>query len=772
MTELRFLGDLSLINGLSLALLVGGFCYWLYRRETLRAGLAYGRLLPWLRSIAVGIIVLMLTGPTLQNRWREGKPGQLTIVIDDSASMSLTDGSNDSRFTRAVNGLLNADPDLLHKLSEVYEVKVVRGSSHQTTELWSSSVEQQSELPQSGADWQPSTLKSMTQFDELLDQDTSSVLVLLSDGQVNRGNSLIEAAQQRPFGQRPIFTVGLGQSKTPPDLSITTIEHPDRLFRHDTLTGKLVLRDTMPSGQPFRVQAWHKDILAWEQTLTTQGSGQRSVSFSFPIEQLVTDASHNDAPKATVTNLEIAAIPIELHFRIVDSIGEMNTMNNHRDIQIWGDLHRSRVLLMDGRSRWESRYLKNVFERDLFWDVNAVISEPAEVLGGDGRIASGNKHGQFPDKRDDLMDYDLVIIGEMSATSLSHQQQQWLVDFVVNSGGGLIIIDGRRDAWSALELGLLSTLLPVRRLPSDQNDIAEMTTVHLTSRGRALAVLNIGNTHIGESSDTWSELPPFQWISKTEAIPGSEVLASSKSESTDETMGKPIFVSRLQGAGRVFYSASDETWRWRYKVADQVHQRFWNQIARWIMRTPYVVEGEFVSLDAGRMTYSPEQEIEIRCRLKKDDLTPLKDADVEAIIRRGNETVLVINLTADKEVSGVYRGTAANLASGNYTVSLTASGVPREALAAETRFVIAEQPSIELDEQTCDLESLRRVAELTGGELIPENEIPTLIDRLKPLSQGRIVQSETLLSQSYLWFFPVIACLSIEWWIRKRVGLI
>jgi hypothetical protein len=190
------------------------------------------------------------------------------------------------------------------------------------------------------------------------------------------------------------------------------------------------------------------------------------------------------------------------------------------------------------------------------------------------------------------------------------------------------------------------------------------------------------------------------------------------------------------------------------------------------MRTPYVVEGEFVSLDAGRMTYMPGDEIEIRCRLKQDDGTPLANADVKAIIQQDRQEQFIVDLTPDFQIPGVYRGTAAHLPSGNYSVSLSASGVPRDVTAVETRFIVAQEDTKELNDQTSDVETLRRVAELTDGRYLPENDLPMLLDQLKPLSQGRIISSEFLLWQSYAWFLPVLLCLSIEWWLRKRVGMI
>jgi hypothetical protein len=176
------------------------------------------------------------------------------------------------------------------------------------------------------------------------------------------------------------------------------------------------------------------------------------------------------------------------------------------------------------------------------------------------------------------------------------------------------------------------------------------------------------------------------------------------------------------------------------------------------MRTPYVVESEYISLDAGRMTYTSGQAVEIRCRLKRDDGTPLVDAEVQASLQRDGLNELMLNLAADSDVPGVYRGTATQLLPGSYKVSVSASGIPRDATAVETRFLVALPDSQERNEQTSDMKTLQQIAELTDGKSLSEDELPSLLDQLKPLSQGRIVESETLLWQSYICFLSWYAC--------------
>ncbi|HEV7869192.1 MAG TPA: hypothetical protein VGO90_16005 [Chthoniobacteraceae bacterium] len=64
------------------------------------------------------------------------------------------------------------------------------------------------------------------------------------------------------------------------------------------------------------------------------------------------------------------------------------------------------------------------------------------------------------------------------------------------------------------------------------------------------------------------------------------------------------------------------------------------------------------------------------------------------------------------------------------------------------------------------------MAALSGGQYLREENISRLAQVLAPLSRGRVVESDTILWQSYWWFVPIILLLATEWIIRKRTGLL
>src|SRR4029077_17423698 len=123
----------------------------------------------------------------------------------------------------------------------------------------------------------------------------------------------------------------------------------------------------------------------------------------------------------------------------------------------------------------------------------------------------------------------------------------------------------------------------------------------------------------------WADLPRHYWGVAGRAKPAANVLAYFRDESLprergqgeaaqDEKQSRNNALAALQnyGLGRVLYLGVDSTWRWRYRIGDTYHHRFWSQIIRWAAsdkpqtrfgsRAPVYAEGEnvdvFVRLDA------------------------------------------------------------------------------------------------------------------------------------------------------------------------------
>ena len=582
-------------------------------------------------------------------------------------------------------------------------------------------------------------------------------IVLLTDGQHNTGPSPLQTA--RVLGSQGVafYNVSVGASQQASDLAVIGLEHPDLVYQKDKVRGMMIVRDQMPAGKPFAAQISYEGEVLWTQQLLTQNVPERRIEFEFSIDELVTKLGAQFA-----SDIQQNAVPLAFEASIAPLPEESETDNNSRTMRLAAIVSSNKVLILDGRARWETRYLRNVFERDEQWSVNTVIAGPGT---DDAVLRRGDEDGQFPATRDALFKYDLIFLGEVSQELFAAQDFEWLKEFVEVRGGGMVFIDGQRRSLPQFADTEIGSLLPVEWLV--ETIASKPVALQLTDKGAKESALNLA-TDDEQNRRFWTELPAPHSLVAVNALPGAETLV----EINVDGRQRPMMVTRNFGAGRVLYLASDETWRWRYKVADTWHQRIWNQLAKYVMPRPFAVSDEFVSLDTGAVRYDFGSTVDVRARLMGLDGKPAINATADALVWKDGRIVSTVSLNADPDVPGIYRGQIAALPEGEYQVSIRAAGYSDAALQARSGFVVLPPESGEMTQTAANESLLKQIAADTGGAFLREEDMFSLPELLRPLSSGRVVESETLIWQSYWWFAAIVMLLTLEWVLRKRAGLL
>lgn len=586
-----------------------------------------------------------------------------------------------------------------------------------------------------------------------------TAVVLLTDGRHNSGAPPSETARQFASRGIPLYVVGMGSEREPADLAIVGTEVPRVVFREDQVKGKLVLADTMPAGKSFEIRIEHQGKPVWQRTLTSAQSGLRSVEFSFPVREAVDAAtgSSND-------NVRVQSVPVSLQVRIVPIAGESRSDNNEAALHLRAITRRNRLLLIDGRPRWEMRYVRNLFERDTRWQVTSVLA--GTVMQAD-KMPRGPGAEEFPPDRDKLFEYDVIVIGDVNAAVFRDDELTWLKEFVAQRGGGMVLIDGARKGLRSIAASAAGDLLPVKWTSDSESTFDAGASWHLTRTGQLVPALTLSGDN-ADNNSIWQQLPSPRAISDVEALPGTEVLAEIQTPSKRF----PAIVAHRVGAGRVLYNACDETWRWRREVADLYHQRFWMQVAQWLMEEPFAVTDQYVSLDVGSVVYQPGESADFRVRLRDESGRTMTDAKAEALLWQGQRLVAAVPLEGDSSGSGLYRGRSGPLQAGDFDVSVRVGGLADDHFRARTRFRVEPPLSKELTELSCDRELLEDISRTSGGRFLREDEAFRLPQLLEPINRLKDLESETALWLSYWWFVPIVLILGCEWLIRKRTGYI
>jgi hypothetical protein len=751
-----------------------GRWYW---RESQHLFQPFRWLLPLLRALAFALILLMLLGPSLLHRKYEGEMSRVRVLLDLSESMSIENegdlGSSqetskqETRLSRVQRWLQEESSPTLSQtswLSRIGNDHVVewyatsQSSSKESTDvnlLWDSN--NKTLRPSAVAIEADGINSRLGEGVASLLRDKPAAIVLISDGQNNAGKSLVEAAEQAASAGVQVCAIGIGPPDEPNDFGLLQVEHSQRVFRTDLLRGTMQVKENAPKGTSYCIFAEQFGKSVWSKEFETLGQGIRRIEFEIPAESLV-DVAKAQAilgSENVAASTESATVPINLSFSIESNATEVSLNNNQVSTSLWGVNRRNRVLLLDQRGGWETRYIKNALTRDEAWDVTVAI----------GRTAFESSY--FPTTRSLLFDYDLLLMSVETVAVLSEEQQTWIKDFVSASGGGVILIDSKSNITLPQVKDPLMDLFPVRSLPQQTN--LKLQAMQIATNAIEQSAMQLG-ADSQLSQQLWKDLPAPRSIRQCELLPGAEALLEASDAPSNNK--QTLIATKLFGQGRVVYLNNDESWRWRYNVADLYHQRFWNQLSAWTMRAPFASKGSFASLDAGLRMISNSETIVIRAKLNADDSQISNDALVQAVVTCDGQPYTIIPMSKEADVRGFYRTSAGPFPVGEYRVQLQATGIPKDAMDVQCQFVVQPPIDMEMQSLSCNTVGLQQLASATGGTFVAFDQAESITEHLKQFQTGKWIESQTLLWQSFPWFATIMLLLALEWILRKRSGLL
>lgn len=677
------------------------------------------------------------------------------------AALAKFDGMPRSVRVQAL--LLEGKPEqrLLARLAAQHDVQLVTMDNGVVKQVWQPSSEQSS-LPSQ----LPTPKGEITNLTSGLEfaignqgHAGKAAVIVISDGQHNAGPAPLDAAKVLGGRKVPVYTIGIGSQVPPRDIAVVRAVVPDSVFHEDRVRGTVVLKEEVPPGLPFTVSVKDGDKVVWQKALVTEGRPSRQVPFEFEVKDIA--AARMKEINAAKSGYELLGAPIALTVSVTGIEGDRELSNNEAPMRFRAVTQKRKILILDGRPRWETRYLRNLFTRDEKWEVSTVIAGTTSDAG----FIRGDKPDTFPNDARLLESYDLIVFGELPKTLLKDEELKWIADFANKRGGAVLFIDGPRGLLRQYVDTPMGPMLPVEWPAGSQPIRTGIKSLSLTERAGGLGAFSL-SADLGTNPDTWARLPAPHWLSGAVPLPGAEVLLEAEAGAAKV----PAAVLRPFGAGRVYYQAFDDSWRWRYEVADQYHVKFWNQLADFVAEAPFAAKDKYVSLDAGQLTYQPGDNADLRVRLRGADGKPVTDASVDAALYKDGQKVATITLTPDP--GGLYRGKTAALEPGNYEVAVETAAVPEGQLRARTQFTVTARESAERTILSLNEDLLRQISNASGGEYVREERADSLIDKLAPLSAGKVEESDTVLWQDWWWFTPIVALLTIEWIVRKRSGML
>ena len=193
------------------------------------------------------------------------------------------------------------------------------------------------------------------------------------------------------------------------------------------------------------------------------------------------------------------------------------------------------------------------------------------------------------------------------------------------------------------------------------------------------------------------------------------------------------------GLGKVLWIGTDGTWRWRYRVGDLHHHRFWGQVVRWANGAKLAVGNRSVRFGPTRPRVPEGDPSTIRAQFADDVQGVGNDLLAAAkVFRRGKEgkaageAVAIVPLRPRTDQPRTFEAAAPSLPPGAYLVQLD---VPQLGTDAPTEIFasleVVSRDTPERIELAANRDSLDRLAATTGGKVFTVAEVDLLPALLK-----------------------------------------
>ncbi len=740
-----------------------------YFREAGAASRTMRCVLLSMRLCLLGMLCFMLAQVTLSLE-RTGLP-YLVIAIDDSASMGIIDRYDDAelnslaqRQSRAAgfdkatrlnlakavaladDGELLRDAARRYKLRVYYLSDVARSAPGDASELQAGirAAEPRGESSRLGQGVR-------TILNDLRGAPPSAI-VLLTDGINTAGEPLSDAAQYARRKGVPLFTVALGNEKPNRDLIVNDLLVDDVVFVDDVVNFEFKLTGHGLAGQ--RVDAVLRDK-----------------NSAAPLAKInVTVGPDGEAQKVRIPYRPTEVGQFEYVVEVPALAEELHADNNRQQRIVSVRKEQIRVLLVEGMPSYEFRYLKHLLERDATIKLHTLLqdAEPGYAEIDQSALRS------FPVKREELFEYDVVILGDLNPTLLGTGVMRNLSDFVTEKGGGLIFIAGRRYTPLAFGNTPLDGLLPIELEGAVSSTPIEGRQpgfqVVPTELGLASPTMQLGDT-IDETRQIWSNLPALYWLFEVPRLkPAVRVLAEHPARSGADGEKLPLICLQYVGAGKVLLHAVDSTWRWRYRVGDVFMARYWVQTIRYLSHAKLLGKDRSAELATERREYRRGEPVKLRVRFTDERLAPTEDDGVAVVLEQEDGKNQRIGLERLSTGRGLFEGVVSDLPEGRYHAWIAQPTL--EGAAPTADFLVTPAPG-EFQRTETDTAELQRASTETRGRFFT---LATAAQLKRSLPEGRQVPIESL-PPIVLWnqwplLLAFVTLLTSEWLLRKRLGMV
>ena len=723
---------------------------WINLRQRLSLGQA--TFVTVVRACVYAGLIFFLLGPALINKRVIKLRRPLTLLIDTSQSMGFPASAKalpgekpaKTRLDLVREKLASGQTSLLQRLNRDYDLRIIRFG----TGTESIAPEDVARLRAQD----PGTRLVEVLQSAARDPAARSGIIVFSDGIANGETKTLDGAAMGA----PIFTVGVGETQGFTDLRIASLGAPEFAFRGREFKIDLTVQAYGMKGKSVPLFFNRDKNLIMTRTIAIDAD---------PFEQKVTLSF-------TPKDLGIHAFSVSLP----PQPGEQITQNNQREFKVDVRRDKIRVLTLSGSPAWNYRFLRMALKQDPLIDLVSFVflRTPTDTVD-----VPENQLSLIPFPIDDifleeLKNFDVVVFDDFSYRAYFNPVYLERVRDFVRDGGGFAMFGGARSFDNGgYGDSALREMLPVEL--DGKGNFQSRGDLHaaLTPAGKAHPITRL-LPDSKANEEAWRKMPALTGMNQVRGVRGETLLTASEDGSPNSA---PLLAIGRFGKGRTLAFMSDDAWRWNFiavgnKETPQNHLKFIRQSVRWLAQEPAFEQVRIYPI----ATAQPGEKVPIKLKVLNDDFTPARQASVQLRVFSPEGEATIVSTAPDSE-EGEYGGEFTPNKEGTYRVEAEASAGGKILGQDKSSFTAAFSYG-EMDDGLPRLDLLKNIAESTHGEYISINDwnektFDKIAAKLDQIAPSEIVEQRQVRLWNNLWPFGLILLLlSVEWWMRRKWGLI
>ncbi|MGK9476107.1 CARDB domain-containing protein [Melioribacter sp. OK-6-Me] len=552
---------------------------------------------------------------------------------------------------------------------------------------------------------------NFTPINSNLDFDSTSASVIISDGIITTGNDNINSEAV------PLFTVGVGDSILHPDIYIENIYYNKIIYAGTETEAEVVVRNNLTAGTSKTIDFYLDNILISRKQIELDHSGINRIKFNFTP---ATPGKH----KITVN--------------VYPEKNEFNKNNNTKTVFIDVLKNKTKIFLIAGKPSSDFTAINLILSSNQNFNTKKIVFISPQKIYGSENISRIDSSELFI-----LIDFPLKSTPEKFVERIYETINKKNVPFL-------------QFITTNTELSFLDKYKEIMPLTVDKinSDILEINTL-------------INNSFFFNEKELHS-LPPL--ISNGNRYRFSQNTETHLAYSLNNK-SVPFFITSSTGNRKCAFFLAEGIWRWHLTIAERSNlllPEFFNKLVKWLTADN---KKKLFKIFPQKELFAAVEEIEFTAEVYDPTFTPVNNASIRMEIKLGE---LKSELQFIPVKNGIYTARISGLSAGDYKFTADAE-YDNITLSDSGQFsVINANP--EKITTLMNTELLKRIAYNSNGKYYSPENVANLIDELEKSIESRksekILTNNIELKSNYTIIFLLIFLFTIEWFLRKRIGML